>query len=583
MGHGRSNLFSRIVAAIAGRSFGIDDVNRAGRRAWAIGVNDARKNGLGGAGGWGGGISAYDAGRTTRLDPDFSGSPYGPNALADGFDGGTLEKVRQRSSYLHDSDELIDASADTWTDNVVGTGIDDCEPDTGFKDLDDQIREVWSWAIRRVDPERCMSLAESQRLFARELRRVGECGRRVSMSPASDEWPVMPTLELIDADRVGLTLSGAHEGNEVRQGIEYAPAPSSRVVAYHVYRQHPSDGGLFGGWGGIGTLGTQSVQRIPAGDGLGQMELAFVSRRIEQLRGVPKIMSAMSIVRVEQGYVMSTMTLADVITRFGLVFQGDPSLFMPKSEGDPHAQAGMVDAMGRPVLRTEAGGIAFVPQGTQPPTVISPNHPGPQFDSTDTRLQQRISKAAGLTYSQFSGDSSRSNFSSMRGDSLDARKSFRPWQKFIWEHHTQPWRRAIIDWAILAGHIRLTAEQQSRFASPIRREKLYACTPGYPGWDYVNPAQEANAAATDMRGGVRSPVEVINERGGNWRTTIAQTAKFISELTAKLVDAGMSREDAARTAAGFIGGGNAGAKGGGGGDDGEEDGPANRDTKKDAA
>jgi hypothetical protein len=54
----------------------------------------------------------------------------------------------------------------------------------------------------------------------------------------------------------------------------------------------------------------------------------------------------------------------------------------------------------------------------------------------------------------------------------------------------EPWRRALIDWAIVAGRVILTPQQQVAFADPIARERLYQCTPGYQGWDYLDPARQ---------------------------------------------------------------------------------------------
>lgn len=515
------------------------------------------------------GFRAYEAGQTgSRLDPDFNPAGYGPNALAEGADGGTLQRVRDRSRALHDSNELVDAAAETLADNIVGTGIDDCEPDTGWEDLDTQIRELWAWAVRRVDPERCMSLGESQRLFVRELAQVGECGVHVPIVPAMGNdgtgagWPAMPALDLIDADRVGLDLSGTFGGNEVRQGVEYDAA--NRVVAYHVYRRHPRDGG-FGGFGGLGgmaggggmmgafggfffgagALGTSAVVRIPAD----RMELAFISRRVEQLRGVPRLMSAMRTVRTEEGYVGSTMALAELVANIGLIFEGQPGQFMPGSEHGDGAEPGLVDAFGRPILRTEAAGVMFMRPGSKPPTPVATTNPGPQFDSTDTRLQRRMARGVGLPYSGFAGDSSQSTFSSMRGENLDARKGFRPLQRFVWEHHSDPWRRRLIEWAVFTGRITLTPEQALAFRDTIARERVFRCTPGYPGWDYVNPAQESNAAKTDIESGVRSRIAVHQERGGNWRATIAEEVKYEVAMREARIAAGLPPEKPAPAAA----------------------------------
>jgi capsid protein len=162
------------------------------------------------------------------------------------------------------------------------------------------------------------------------------------------------------------------------------------------------------------------------------------------------------------------------------------------------------------------------------PTPISSNVPGPNFKDVIAICQRRVSRAMGVPYSQFSGDSAGENFSSMRGNELAARAGYQPLQVFAWDHLTGPWWQRVVNWAVLSGKLTLTAEQAAAIAADP--EALHAGRPIFKGYAYVNPAQESMANATDIEANVKSEIEVIGERGGRWRQVIEERARFAAEF-----------------------------------------------------
>jgi capsid protein len=393
------------------------------------------------------GIGAYEAGKLSRRDPDFTPRSLGPNALAE---VGNLERVVARARDLFDNNPLIDGGVQAIVDKVVGCGIGS-EADTGDAEFNAQVDELVEWASRRVDPERQLSLPESQRLFLQEVINAGECGVHHAMARdfanVHGRWPTMPAIELIDRERIPLDLNGLAGGNQVRQGIEYEPKHlGGRTVAYHVLTMHPTDGEGFGGLGGLGSwgIGSPNVMRIP----VDRMELAFRSRRVAQLRGVPWTVSAMSVLRMEDGYQDDCMLQARTATGFGVIFKMKGALDLFRRKRDNKLNLA-VNGEGEPVQRMEAGSITFVNGDTSDPVVVNPNLPGPQFEPTIAALQRRGSRSLRLPYSTYSGDASRTTFSSMRGEQLDARSGFKPNARWVYEHHTEAWRRAVLDWGLL--------------------------------------------------------------------------------------------------------------------------------------
>ncbi len=471
--------------------------------------------------------AAYDAGRFSRRDPSFLPQGQGPNTSAE-FEGG-LERIWARSTHAHDNNELVDNAAELEIDRVIGTGIDDLEPDTGFNDLDEQIAAVYEFAFEAVDPERDMSLADVQALYWRERKRTGECGVRFVMAEPWGGYPFMPAIELVDAERIAVQLTGINPrtGNAVRQGVEYDEA--WRRVAYHVLVAHPRDGdprymgiaGWGGGLAGFGVIGfgTPGIVRVPAGE----MKLRLRRRRIRQLRGVPDLVSGLRTLRTEDKYVDGQMAHAQTAMSVGTLMPApDASMFKNVNGRTPL----LVDGNGNPITTLEAGAVGFYrPSSGGEIKTMHANLPGPQFEPTTRGLQRRASRALNGPYSAISGDYSQETFASNRANRIDQRqRDVRLQETGVWRPLTKPFCKLVVEWGILSRRIVLTAQH----LDAIRRnpEILYRTNVPQPGNAYVNPAQESQATATDLTSCVTSQIETINGKGGNWKRTARQLAKF---------------------------------------------------------
>ncbi|UYV13754.1 MAG: phage portal protein [Phycisphaera sp.] len=469
-------------------------------------------------------MSGLEAGRVSRTDPDFVPHSTGPNRLAD---ESNIELIRARMRMLIDQNELVDGALETHLDNIVGQkGIHD-EPDTGWRDLDDQIRDLTDYAYRRVDVERSRTLPEDQELFYRELFGGGESGVHQVMAREFKGYPVMPATELVEADRLDMNLEGKAGNNRVRQSIERDRY--GRVVAYHVLRANPNDDPLFFS---PATLNSPNVVRVP----VDRFELVFFTRRVAQLRGLPRGVSAMRVLRLDENLTQDTMILAQIALAFGALIE------TPEGWGDDlfqqgtNEQAFAVDSSGNPVDRIEAGGLGFIPPGSKP-HFSQPQHGGPNFDSTTGVLQRRASRSLRTSSASLTGDYSKTTFSSARAESLDIRKFYQRMHQVIWCHHTEPYRRRLIDWAVATGRIELKVRQ--RKAIERNPERLYKCRVIAPGWSYVNPAQESTANQTDVANGVRSRIQIIGEQGGNWRQVVDDEVKFHKYRQERYEEAGL--------------------------------------------
>lgn len=449
---------------------------------------------------WGG----LGAGRVSRTDADFAPASMGPNALNE---ISSLPRIRAKARLLAKDDPNVKAARLAHLNNVVGVGIGS-ESNTGFDDLDEKIDKLIAWASRAVNLDRDTTLAESQRQFYGEVFDAGDVLVHHTMAPAWRGYPAMPAITLVEAERVDSTMTGVIDGRQVRHGVEFDAR--GRVSGYRVYVEHPNDG-----WH-PGARALETV-RYDARDAL----LAFFDGEPNQIRGLPAITSIIDSARLNKTILDDFSSLLKIVLNLGVFLTGP--MFKGLMRTKAGKNAAVVDSKGDPLMRIEPGMVGILPEGSDM-KVVQASQQAPGVDQLGFALQRRMARGAAVPTAELSGDWSRVNFASQRAESLSARKGWRPLQRWVWQDHSEQWRRRVIDWAILVGRLSLSGEQRAAF--DVEPERLYAHTPRFPGWEYVNPAQEAMAAGEDIDNGVRSPQEVIGERGGSPRQVAKDLARW---------------------------------------------------------
>jgi lambda family phage portal protein len=438
---------------------------------------------------------AYDAGRRTRADLDFMPRPFGPNALADQ----TLDLARRRVRHLVDNNPLLSGARNTLRNNVVGTGIK-VQPDTGDTELDRALEDGWRNFCEGVDPDRTMSLAASQGQFFDEVWSSGEVLRFDSIAPEHNGHPEGPAVELIDAERIELSHTAeAMTGMRIRQGVEFNAA--GQRVAYHVLTAHPNDLG-------VSMAAARDRRRILAADA----ELCFIPRRIGQVRGVPWAVSVVGTTRMEEAFHEAYLMLARIAACLGAFIEGTSGPALASSTK-------LTDSDGQPIDKLEPGLIGYLPAGAKV-NIGSASVPPPTWGMTEEILHRRMAAGLNVSYAAISRDYSKATFSATRAEQLEDRKHYRPLQEFVYQHHTRPLYRRWVDWAVLTGALKLTPAQQKLLRD--NREALYACTVIMPGWEWINPKDEASAAETELRIGSATLQQLAAARGTYWRDLVDQ-------------------------------------------------------------
>ncbi len=513
----------------------------------------------------GGRVLAYDAARTSRRDPDWQPQGLGVNALAESFGG--LPMIRARARDLADNNPLMDGAAWSRVDGTVRTGLDDIDSDLGEgeSELEKDISRLWRWAFRRCDPERRFSVAEVQEDAERELAVVGEVGIYRPIAPAFNGYPMMPALELIEAERIAYDLSGIvpagmpGAGNTVRQGVEYDAL--NRIVAYHVLTANPKDTGwgVWGGGAGIGiqlaSFGSKDLRRLT----VDRFTLLMDRRRLKQLRGVPPTVSVMNATRTEDLHVDANLNLANLCAAMGVVMETpNADLFRRKggADGERSGEYPLVDAAGKPITRVTGLQVMFKRPGTSDPKVIASPIQPQGFEMTLRVLQRRLCRALGLRYDEFSGDYSQTTFASGKLGLNDQKRREERRQMRLINHTTLAYARDVIDWALLTGRLELSESQLVKMRDDP--EWIYGVNIGLPPAGAVNPAQEATAHQTELDAGINSPINIMSGKGLNPRKIARERAKWARLVAEERKAAGLEPEEPRPAAAGSGGGADGG-------------------------
>lgn len=397
-----------------------------------------------------------------------------------------LRMMRARSRDLCQNSDYARRYLDLVAANVVGPkGIQlqvrARENDGRLDQLANQILEqsFYDWGrpgICTVDGR--MSWVDAQRVFIESVARDGECFV-LMVEDSANPWRFR--LQFIDPDLIDQDKN-QHLGNgvQIRMGVEVDAA--GRPIAYHVRTRHPDD---------YQTSGVPTrEQRIPAE----RMIHAFRPDRIGQTRGVPWTATAMTRLKMLNGYEEAELVAARIsASKMG---------FFTSESGDDYQADGTYEDGG---LRMEVapGQFEQLPAGVDFKP-FDPQHPSSAFKDFEKAMLRGIASGLGVSYTSLANDLESVSYSSIRQGLLEERDHWRVVQHWMVDHFCEPvylrWLRATLD----SGSINLPAAKYFKFRN----------TQWVPrGWQWVDPRNEAEAQITAINNGLMTRTQALAERG----------------------------------------------------------------------
>jgi lambda family phage portal protein len=290
----------------------------------------------------------------------------------------------------------------------------------------------------------------------------------------------------------------------IRMGVEIDA--SGRRAAYHLFTKHPGD---------YQPGRARERMRVPAD----QVLCIFRPERAGQVLGVPWAYTALRRLNMLRGYEEAAITAA----RVGAAKMG----FYQKTDGtdglDPDALDGQeTTETGHLVTEVEPGMLEELPPGYEF-KAHDPQYPSGEMRSFMTVVLQGAAAGLDVSYVTLANDLSGANFSSLRAGKGEERDEWRCLQHWIIE---QLHDRVFENWinaAMLLGQLTpLPSSKIAKFSQPVWRPR---------GWAYVSPGEEANANQREMAAMIRSPQQIVAERGEDLETIFAdlQAAKQLAE------------------------------------------------------
>lgn len=476
----------------------------------------------------------YAGGRSDRRNDPWVPSNAGPNTAADL----TLSQLRDRCRDLGRNHPQLAGAVNSIVTSVVGQSGIRVRPQTEWPELNERIRDYMRDNWTHVDAGRTMTERAYQAELVSELVLAGEMLVHFGFAPSWRGHPAGPCMEAIVAERLDIGLNDITGENVVRQGVEFDPL--GRVVKYHVYKHHPNDGRFMVA---LPYIGNRSIVSIAADE----CSMAVLRRQAGQIRGVPlaaPVIHELAFAKkLKDAALMSAMTQSCI----GLIVKGSSPAALRDKIGE--ASAGLYDADGVPVRRLSPGQIMYLPHGIET-DFNAPNLPGPSFESMVGVIDRENAAALGMDIAGYSKNFGDATFSAIRADQLQVNRFYRFMQQLVLEFEGVPWYEARLSHGISSGAIELDAEQAEAWADIEQRRRILRSGGHFPGFGWVDPKQEATAAETAIKAGIRSRPDVIAEMGDDPEETLREQIAFEALEKQLREDAGLSSAPAAAPAAG---------------------------------
>lgn len=272
-------------------------------------------------------------------------------------------------------------------------------------------------------------------------------------------------------------------GGKIIGGVEHDPR-DGRITAFHV-----ADDGF-----------AAKTVRIPAEHCL----FGFDRRRPGQLRGISDFACAVLIARSLGDAVHAEVDAFNMASKF-LAMVETPDIETFQRLRDLHRQD--ETATGRKIERLENAVIEYLRPGERV-TLASNTRGGEAFEAFSSFLLRLVSIASSIPYEILTGDYSGMNYTTLRVARNDFAAIIAPHVRRHVRQFCRPvvWR--ILDDAVLEGRLDLPGY----WADPWRyREGQFVL----PGMRPLDPLREAKAASEAIKAGLRSPQEVILDRGAD--------------------------------------------------------------------
>lgn len=419
---------------------------------------------------------------------------------------GDADVLRDRARSLIRNNVYAGGALEAIVANVVGCGIIP-RPNYDEQSQRKPVQDAWNRWCDTCDVTGQHHFYELQALYLRECVEAGEA--LVQLAADTSGMRTVPlVLQSIEAERIASEwtyYSRKSKSNTLRRGVEVDGY--GRAVNYYLWPTPPND---------IAPMTPAEPIAVPAE----QILHLFRKVRIGQTRGYTWLAPALMWFRDLGTYVENELMASTISSCFTMFIESmDGNASGAFSMGVPSGASG-ADGDGNRIERIQPGLVLYGMPGEKA-TPINPNRPNSASEPWINLLLRSIAVGMGLSYELISRDYSQTNFSSNRASALEDRRRFRPMQQWLVKHLCQPVWREFFEAHVMAGAPGFP-DVLEYFANPAEYLDVHWQT---PGWEWVDPQKEAQAAKLEVETGLRSRGEVIAATGRDRDEVFAELAR----------------------------------------------------------
>jgi lambda family phage portal protein len=419
---------------------------------------------------------------------------------------GVAETLRARSRDLIRKNAWAHNGSEVLVSECIGTGI---KPQSLHPDVDRKafLQKLWAEWADYSDTYGQQDFYGLQALAFRSMIEGGECFIRLRYRGANSGLTVPLQLQILEAEHCPTTKNQTLDnGSAIRGGIEFNRFGDR--VAYWMYRNHPGERSPFIG----GVPDDSQLVRVPASNVIH----LYQPLRPGQIRGEPRLSRALVRLFDYDQYTDAKLVRAKVEALLaGFITEtnaDDPVI--PETATLPDGTGAEINS-GLSFTGLEPGTLQKLRPG-EDVKFLDPSSAGTGFRDFNVAVLREIAAAVGVTYEQLTGDLTGVNYSSIRAGLLGFRRRMEQIQHSVVVFQMcRPIWEAWIETAVYGQQIK--ARDYTRNKADYLAVKWIP-----PGWKWVDPEKEINAAKEAVRCGFSSTTQVISEQGYDIEDTFAE-------------------------------------------------------------
>lgn len=415
-------------------------------------------------------------------------------------------KLVDRTHALVRNEPFVRRAIGVLTVAIVGNGVMPRSELDEVPELQAALHNLWDQFMAELDADGVTDGYGIQALIVRSVLTGGDCFVRLRPRLATDTAPFMPVplavplqVQVLEAEMVPRDKNEAllPNGGKIVGGIQLTPFGS--VDAYHMFREHPAETGMF-------STSTGDTVPVPASSVMHIHEPGRAGQKRGEPRAAAAILPAHDFHQGEDALQKSWNLLAVL----SAMIEQDPTLAQELPLLTPAEQAAATaENTGTATTVLEPGDIPVLKPG-QKVVKMDPPEVGTTYSEAQKIRVRRICAALGTPYSAVSMDLSQSTYSADRSGLI---QFWAECDQFLWQtlvpQYLQPLWISFVVKAVQAGKLPIT---QAEFDADARKYLAVSWIPPKRPW--VDPLKDVQGEVLAIANGLISRDESILSRGG---------------------------------------------------------------------